>query len=118
MILQRLRLLEHSYELQNKLRMASFDWIEWQDNKTKKRQQIHLILDDNSSTKKCKKPRLNILFSPILPAVQITFLSISQCAKRTLNIIANPFKKNYAEWESLIQGLQIYFTWDPRLKGI
>ena len=43
---------------------------------------------------------------------------LSQCAEKISNKIANPFNKNYTGWKSVIQGFQIYFAGNPRLKGI
>ena len=44
--------------------------------------------------------------------------SIIEYAKKILDKIANPFNKTYTGWKSMIQGFQIYFAWNPKLKGI
>ena len=36
----------------------------------------------------------------------------------TLNKISKTINWTYAEWAGMIQGFQIYFTWNPRLKGV
>ena len=42
----------------------------------------------------------------------------AQYAESILNKIAKPFNKTIAGWKSMLQGLQIWFSWNPGLKGI
>ena len=50
--------------------------------------------------------------------INLSTLPSHSALRQTLNKIAKPFNGTYAGWTGMIQGFQIYFTWNPRLKGV
>ena len=46
------------------------------------------------------------------------FLRKSKYAGRILNKIVKALNKTLSRWNSMLQGFQIYFAWNPGLKGI
>ena len=43
---------------------------------------------------------------------------IHSALRETIDKISKIFNGTYAGWTSMIQGFQMYFAWNPRLKGI